>query len=277
MAIPLPEAVFLGVVQGIAEFLPISSDGHLALLQMLVGGEADAWAGGQPQTPAATFFLRIGTISAAILILRKRVMSSLTEGLRGVVRPSLLKDTQGGRDAVTVALATIPTVVVGLALKGASEGWSSSPTLVGACFLGSALAIGSTHWAPKGDKDTPSSLGAILVGVAQGAAVLPGLSRTGMALATLLWLGMRSERAFELAFLMSLPALCGAELVAAPHAFHGDDGIPALIVGACVAFVVGLGALQLLRGIVARRVVAPFAVYLVPLGLATLAWGYARP
>jgi undecaprenyl-diphosphatase len=268
MAIPLTEAAVLGFVQGVTEFLPISSDGHLALVQMLLGGQADL---------ATTVFLQLGTLGATLLVLRKRAAAALTEGLRGVFRPSLLKDTQGGRDAVVVAIATLPTGIVGLALREPSEAWSSSATIVGLCFLVSALAIGSTHWAPKGEKDAPPHWGAVLVGVAQGAAVLPGLSRTATTLAVLLWLGVRGERAFELSFLMSIPAIAGAEILEARHVLHGDDGGVTLIVGTAVAFVVGLGALRVLRGVVVRRAVSVFAIYLVPLSLATLAWGYARP
>jgi undecaprenyl-diphosphatase len=268
MAIPLTEALVLGIVQGVTEFLPISSDGHLALAQMLFGGQADL---------ATTVFLHLGTLGATLLVLRKRAVAALTEGLRGVFRPSLLKDTQGGRDAVVVAIATLPTGVVGLALKEPSEAWSSSPMIVGLCFLGSAIAIGSTYWAPKGEKDTPPHWGAVLVGIAQGTAVLPGLSRSAMTLAALLWLGVRGERAFELSFLMSIPAIAGAEILEARHAFHCDDSGLALILGTAVAFVVGLGALQVLRGVLIRRVVSLFAIYLVPLSIATLAWGYARP
>jgi undecaprenyl-diphosphatase len=268
MAIPLTEALVLGIVQGISDFLPISSDGHLALAQMLFGVQAEA---------PAIVLLHLGTLGATLLVFRKRLASALTEGFRGVFRPSLLKDTQGGRDAVVVALATVPTGMVGLALRGPTDNWSSSAAIVGVCLLGSALAIGSTYWAPKGERDTPTHWGAVLVGVAQGTAVLPGLSRCAVTLAALLWLGVRGERAFELAFLVSVPAIAGAELLGSRQAFHGADGGAGLVVAACVAFACGLAALRILRGVMMRHAVAVFAIYLLPLGIATLAWGYARP
>jgi undecaprenyl-diphosphatase len=268
MAIPLPEATLLGIVQGITEFLPISSDGHLALAQLLFGGQVD---------PAATVLLHLGTLSATLVVLRKRARSALVEGVRGIVRPSLLKETPGGRDAVVVAIATLPTAVVGLSLKNLSFGDSRSPTLVGFCLLASAVAIGSTYWAPRGERETPEPAGALLVGLAQGLAVLPGLSRSGLTLATLLWLGVGGERAFELSFLIALPAIAGAEMLEARSAFHGDLSVPMLVYSTLIAFVVGMGALEVLGGVLARRVVTVFAIYLFPLGLATLAWGYVRP
>jgi undecaprenyl-diphosphatase len=268
MTIPLLEEVVLDLAQGVTELLPISSSGHLALVRMLFGGDVDL---------VPTAFVHVGTLSAAVLVVRKRAVSAIVEGVRGVVRPSLLKDTQGGRDAVAVLLATIPTLVVGLSLRAASEAWSSSPTLVGACFFGSALAIGSTYWAPVHEKDAPGHWGSVLVGALQGVAVLPGLSRSGVTIATLLWLGVRGERTFELSLLMWLPAIVGAELLGARHAVDGTGSGVTLVVGAFAAFLSGLAALHLLRAVLLRRLVAVFAVYLVPLGIATLAWGYARP
>ena len=268
MTIALPEALLLGLVQGITDFLPISNEGHLALAQMLFGDGISL---------AMAVFLQAGTLSATLLGVRKRATGAITEALRGVVRPSLLKDTQGGRDAVVVLLATIPTGIVGILLRGPSELCARSPTLLGACFLGSALAIGSTYWAPPGKKDSPCHWGSILVGVLQGAAVLPGLSRSAVTIAALLWLGLPGARAFELSLLVSLPMLAGAKFLGARHDFHGTDSVAALLLGSCAAFVTGLAALHLLRVAVVRRLVPVFAVYLLPLGVATLAWGYARP
>ncbi len=269
MAIPLSEATLLGVVQGIADVLPLSADGHFALAQVLFGGHA--------ADPAAAAALHIGVLSATVVVLRKRARVAVVEGVRGILRPRLLKDTQGGRDAVVVALATIPTAVVGLSLKGLTFGGPTPATLLGGCFLASAVGIGSTYWAPSGDRPTPPHAGALLAGLAQGIAVLPGLSRSGVTIATLLWSGVAGERAFELSFLMWLPALAGAELLEARGAFHGAHGGLMLVYSACIAFVVGICTLELLRRLLIRRVVSVFAVYLFPLGLATLAWGYARP
>ena len=108
MAIPLGEGAVLGLVQGITEFLPVSSEGHLALAQLLYGGEPEL---------AATVVLHVGTLVATLVVLRRRVWSAVDEGLRGLGRPSLLRETPGGRDARFVAIATGPTLIVGLALR----------------------------------------------------------------------------------------------------------------------------------------------------------------
>jgi len=268
MAVPITEAVVLGVVQGFTEFLPISSDGHLALLQLLFGGEADL---------VTTVLLHAGTFAATLLVLRKRVGEALGEGLRGLVRPALMGETPGGRDALVVILASIPTAVIGLLLKKPVEVWSSSPTIVGFCLLLSALAVGSTRWAPRGATLTPSTVGALVVGLAQGSAVLPGLSRSAMTIATLLWLGVRSDRAFELSFLMSLPAVFGAIVMEGRHGLGGGGDPTAMILGTTASFLIGIIALLMLRRVLVGGKLALFAVYLVPLAVATIAWGHARP
>lgn len=268
MTIPFGEAAVLGVVQGITEFLPISSDGHLALAQMLFGTEPDL---------ATEVVLHAGTLAATFLVLREKVLRAIVEGLRLLVPRSGAAATAGGQDALATIVATIPTGIVGLLLKERVERWSSSPTIVGLCLLLSAAAVASTRWAPRGERDVPTLLGAVIVGIAQGTAVLPGLSRSATTIASLLWLGVRAPRAFELSFLMSLPAVAGAVLLEGRHGFHGGDPATTLLAGTAIAFVVGVGALHLLRRVLVHGKLALFAVYLVPLALATLAWGWARP
>ena len=261
----------------------MSSDGHMALAQMLLGEETSRAFGA---------VARGGTLGATLLVLRKRALWSLEEGLRGIARPSLWRETPGGRDALTILVATVPTAIVGLALRRSAEAWSSSPAVIGGCLLLSAAAVASTsvassaHRPGTAERDVPTVIGALIVGLAQGATVLPGLSRSAMTLAALMWLGVRAERAFELSFLMAIPVLAGTAILdaidaidahagAGAAAFSGDA--PALIAGAVAAFVVGLVALSAVRRIVIGGKLPLFAFYLVPLAIATLAWGYARP
>ena len=144
MAIPLGEGAVLGLVQGITEFLPVSSDGHLALAQLLYGGDAEL---------AQTVLLHVGTLVATLVVLRKRVWNAIEEGLRGLGRPALLKETPGGRDASFVALATVPTVLVGLALERQVGESFGSLTLFGACFLVSAVVVGRDEARAAGGED----------------------------------------------------------------------------------------------------------------------------
>jgi undecaprenyl-diphosphatase len=268
MAIPLGEGAVLGVVQGIAAFLPISSDGHLALAQLLYGGDSER---------VATVLLHVGTLAAVLVVFRKRLWNAIEEGLRGIGRPSLLKETPGGRDASFIAVATVPTAAIAALLRYQLGGSFGSLTLIGSAFLASALVVLVAAFAPLGTKTTPDWTGALLVGAAQGCAIVPGISRPALTIASLLWLGIGRERAYELSFLASVPAVVGLIALDARHALRGDEAPGALALGTLLAFLVGLAALALMRRVVESGKLHWFAFYLVPVAVATLAWGYARP
>jgi undecaprenyl-diphosphatase len=194
-----------------------------------------------------------------------------------LVRPSSFAKTSGGRDALVVVLASIPTAVIGLLLRDPVERWTTNPLIIGLGFLGTTAMLLVAQFAPRGDREQPSVVGALLVGVAQGLAVLPGLSRSGSTIAVLLRLGVRPERAFTLSMLMSLPAIFGAVLLESRHAFSEPfDAGPALL-GAIVSLGTGIFALELLRRIVNLGRFGWFALWVGPLALATIAMGQSWP
>src|SRR5262245_2875103 len=253
---PLFSATLLGVVQGLTEFLPVSSDGHLALAELVF----DVKEGNL----ALNVMLHAGTWIATLLVLWARVRPAIVDGVRAFASPNRFQTTSGGRDALVVILASIPTAVIGFGLRHAVERWTQSPFVVGLGFLGTAAAVVSTRFVRTGDREVPSIVGALLIGVAQGLAVLPGLSRSGSTFALAMWLGVRPERAFELSMLMSLPAVLGAILLEARH-LGGQTSITSAAVGAAIALVVGIVALLVLRRIVARGHFALFALWVIPL------------
>jgi undecaprenyl-diphosphatase len=266
---PFGEAMLLGVVQGVTEFLPISSDGHLALAEILF----DLGEGG------LTFnvMLHAGTFLATILVLKEAVLRAVRSGLPALVRPALFRETSGGRDALVVIVASIPTAAIGLLLRDPVEQWTRSPLAIGLGFLGTTAMLLGAQFSPRGNREQPSVLGALAVGFAQGLAVLPGLSRSGSTIAVLLWLGVRPDRAFTLSMLMSLPAVFGAVLLESRHAFAEPfPGAPALA-GALVALGTGVVALLALRRIVNLGRFGWFALWVGPLALATIALGQAWP
>lgn len=263
------EAVILGAVQGLTEFLPISSDGHLALTGMLFNFEARGLA--------LNVMFHVGTFVATLVMLWPRVKPALVDGVAAFVKPSLFVTSPAGRDALVVILASIPTALVGLGLRHSVERWTESPLAVGLGFLGTSAVLIASGFAKGGNDDHPGVLGALLIGVAQGLAVLPGLSRSGSTITLALFLGVRRERAFELSMLMSLPAVFGATLLEAPAAFADKAMILPAIVGAAVAFGVGIVALKLLRRVVIAGRFSWFAAWVVPVALATLAMARAWP
>jgi len=269
MSIPLGEAASLGVLQGITDVLPLSSSGHRLLAHLLFGHAADV---------TLTLLLNVAVLVATVVVVRRRAWTALEEGLRGLARPALLGETPGGRDAVFVGVATLAAVFVGFALRKELDGSAASSLyVVGACLLVTAIAVLSTRFAAAGSMTSPGWVTAVVVGLAQGCALVPGLSRSGLTIASLLWMGVSAERAFELSFLVSLPALAGAIVFEAPGAFHTSESVVSLGTGALLAFAFALASLLALRRVTESGKIHWFAVYLAPLAVATLAWGYARP
>ncbi len=253
----------LGVVQGLTEFLPVSSSGHLAVGQMLFGiTEGNL-------TLSVT--LHAGTLLATLLYFRRRIGVMFIDVVYGLGSPAKTLQSSGGRDTAVVFLASLPTALIGLGMEPMVEHWTTEPGIVAAGFLVTAALLVATIWLPGGDREVPTHWGALILGVAQGIAVLPGISRSGTTMAVLLALGVRSSRAFELSMLVSLPAVLGAfvleftkDLSTAVPAWH-------LVFGAAVAFAVGLGALELLRGVVTRGRLSWFALWVLPLAVVLMA------
>jgi undecaprenyl-diphosphatase len=265
---PLVEVLFLGVLQGITEFLPVSSDGHLALGQMLFGVD----------DPSLTLsvLLHAGTLLATLVVLRQRVFEVLGALVRGVRTPSMLTSTSAGRDALFVLVATIPTGIIGLLARDAVARWTASPLVIALGFFMTSGVLLSSRWAPGGTERHPTLGQAVLVGIIQGVAVLPGVSRSGSTIGAALWMGVRPDRAFELSMLMSLPAVAGAVLLELTHV-PSDGSLGLFALGAFVAFVVGLVALWALRQTVSRGYFSYYALWVFPLAMATLALAWAWP
>jgi undecaprenyl-diphosphatase len=262
------------------DMLPLSGNGHAALFDLLLGPREVA-------DPFETYVfspcvVRMSTWIAALAFFHEEAWAALSEGLRAMRRPSNLMATKGGRDAKTIVVGSTAMLTIAWTLRDHVGPWAREPGLVGLGFLISALAVASTFWAPRGDRASPTAWGALFVGAVQGAALLPGLSRPGVALASLLWLGLRAERAFVLAFLIALPAqgvLAGSCAISS-IGFPGPQAAwaPAFLV-VLIATTAGVAFLTLpwVRHAAVNRSLWGFSVYLVPLAVATLAWGYARP
>lgn len=269
MLSPFEQAIILGVLQGLTEFLPISSDGHLALAQMLLEVEDGGLT--------LSVLLHSGTLLATILYFRQRIAKVLLELWHHVRRGRLPAPASPGWDAVLVLLATVPTGLIGLALRDLVAQWTQEPLATGFGFIVTACLLTSTLWVRPGTLMSPTLVGALVIGFAQGLAVAPGISRSGITIVTALWLGVRSERAFEFSMLMSIPAVAAAVLLELLEGDTLDGHAIVLACGALTAFAVGLGALSLLRRVVSRGHLAWFALWVLPVALATLALAKAWP
>jgi undecaprenyl-diphosphatase len=269
MLSPFEQATFLGVLQGLTEFLPISSDGHLALAQMLL--EVDG--GGL----TLSVLLHTGTLLATLIYFRARIALVLVDLWQSLRQKRLPVAGTPAWDAVLVLVASVPTALIGLVLRDTVARWTEQPLATGFGFIVTALLLTSTLWTRPGSQLSPSLAAALLLGVAQGMAVAPGLSRSGATIVAALWLGVRSERAFELSMLMSIPAVAGAVLLESLGGDAMGGRVLPLSSGAVMAFGVGLVALSLLKRMVSRGHLAWFALWVLPVALATLALAKAWP
>lgn len=255
--------VIMAVVQGLAEFFPVSSSAHLTILGAL---------GGIKEDDALVFFLvlHFGTLMATVVFFWKDIL----ELAMGVMKGSRAAWRFGGLVATTTAL----TGAIGLSLEHLTRRLVTEPGVAGGMLLLTAVYLWCTKYLPKGTKDREriTWLDAALVGLAQGCAVIPGVSRSGSSISTGLARGLDRETAFRYSFLASLPAIAGAFLLEARHAFSaenphlGDD-----ILGVAISFSVGLVALYFWRRAVIKHGPHRFALWCVIAGLSGIAVAFA--
>lgn len=261
-------AAFLGVLQGIAEFLPISSSGHLSLAQ--------AWLGIDPSSAGHSFNIVVhaGTLLAVLLVFRR----DLLDLARGLFVPTEVPWARPMFGALV--LASSPLVVVLIpGVEDAVVAMEGEVRWIGAALLITAALLAFSHrtHAPHDDRHAPpSAKQALLIGVAQLFAVAPGISRAGSTIAAGLALGLGRARAARFSFLLSIPAVTAATLKEALEV--GQAGVGALPVGPfalgfVLSFLVGLASLGLLLRLIERLGMLPFVPYLIVLGLAALIVG----
>jgi undecaprenyl-diphosphatase len=275
----LLQLVVVAVLQGAAEALAVSPSGHAAIARLwLVRADAG---------PAIDAGLKVATALALGFAARKRLAAALGEGVRAVARPALLQTSPGARDAVVLLIASAASLatarLVALRIGIAIEALREAPVAIGLGLVVTGLGLGSTFFSRRRSSDGPTGEApsiplAALVGIAHGLAVFPGASRVGAALTVLVWLGVRADRAVDLALLITVPALLLAaakESVGAtiPGAFEPG----ALAIGMMIAFLAARLAATALRSLVVRRRLAILALWIIPLGLALLAYARALP
>jgi undecaprenyl-diphosphatase len=259
------KAVFLGLLQGLTEFLPISSSAHLRIFPELFG-----W-----QDPGAAFtaVVQIGTELAVLLYFRKDIWRIASTWLRSLFNPEL-RDTLDARMGWYVIVGSVPIVVLGVLLKDVIESdfrnlWVIGTALVGfGVILGVADRVGSQKRA-IGDLTLRSS---VALGLAQACALVPGVSRSGATISLGRLLGFDREAATRFAFLLAIPAVVGAGLYELPEIPHGENayGAWSTLVATVVAFVVGYASIAWLLRYVTTHSYLPFVVYRIVLGGFTL-------
>jgi undecaprenyl-diphosphatase len=243
------DSILWGLIQGLTEFLPISSSGHLVLVPALLGREGPDLA--------TSAMLHLGTLAAVLAYYRSDVA--------GILR----FDRPGRRLLTLLVIGTIPAVVLGLAFESKVEELIDNPRVVAGFLIVTGVVLLSTLLLRPGSRTvadvTPKDSG--LIGLAQATALIPGISRSGMTISTGMARGLNSTEAARFAFLLGIPAIAGAGLLSVAEMLSDGVGITLnIVVGTAVAAVAGYFAIALLIRLLARVGLAPFGIYCLFVG-----------
>ena len=274
------EAIILGLVQGLAEFLPISSSGHLALLQYFFGIEGES-------VLAFAVLLHLGTLISVFIVYWKDIWELILE------LGATIKDIFTGKGprinanptrrlGFMIIVATIPTAIIGLVFNDmfAAMYLSLLAIGIGLLFTGTILWLSERLGSGKYGVKEMKFRHAVLVGVMQGIAICPGVSRSGSTLVGGLFSGLNREFAVKFAFLISIPSILGSVILEAPAAFEqgtSPELILPIIAGVAVSAISGLIAIKAMIKLVTNKKLFYFSIYTWALGAAVILYSIFAP
>jgi undecaprenyl-diphosphatase len=265
-------AALLGAIQGLTEFLPISSSAHLILARFFFGWEAAEFG------LAFDVALHLGTLAAIIVFFWSDILQMI------VALPSCLSPDAGrsGRLIRLIAVGTVPAVLVGLFLNDYIESYVRSPGIAAVALAAGAMLMLIAERAGIRDRDEGSLTvrDAIVIGLAQASALVPGVSRSGSTIAIGMLLGVRREAAARFTFLLAIPVILAAAAKQAlelrHHTSAGPDPMPLFVVGALVAAVVGYITIKYFLRFLVRHRLDGFSYYRLALAALTVVWLYRQ-
>jgi len=252
------EALILGIIQGLTEFLPVSSSGHLEIGKALLGTEAK-------ENMLFTVIVHGATVLSTIVVFRKTILQLV----KGVLK---FKYNEEMEYFFLIVVSMLPVLVVGLFFKDEVESFFDGNLLfVGAMLILTGALLAFTYFSKPKEKNI-NYKSAFIIGIAQAIAVLPGISRSGSTIAVALLAGINKEKAAKFSFLMVLPPILGANLLTVKDIFEqpastGNISATVLIVGFLAAFLAGIAACTWMINIVKKGKLIWFAIYCVLAGL----------
>ncbi len=266
-------SILLGFVQGVAEFLPISSSGHLSIIQNLFKLQY-----AEEEHLLFDVLLHLGTLVSVCIVYRKELWSVIKDFISLIKQFSLPEDerrgpTPSGRLAVMIIIATLPLVVV-LPFKSKVESLYYNTTFIGIALLVTGFVLFISDKIRRGRKNEKNMTvkDAVVVGVCQAFACVPGLSRSGMTISGGILSGFDREFAVRFSFLLSIPAILGANILQLFSAFKSVDTklIPTYLAGVVTAGVVGYFAIRLVKSLSKKNKFGKFAYYCWAVGVITI-------
>ncbi len=257
------EAIILGVIQGLTEFLPVSSSGHLELAKSLLGDNSLP-----EESLMMTVVLHFATALSTLVVFRREVI----EIFKGLFQ---FKWNDEAKFSVKIILSMLPAAIIGVAFNDQIEAlFSHQVVLVGIMLIATGMLLFLADRAKKTERSV-SFGNAVIIGVAQAIAILPGISRSGATISTSVLLGIDRERAARFSFLMVVPLIFGKmakDLLDGGSAMAGMDVLP-LAVGAIAAFVAGLIACRWMIALVKKSQLKYFSYYCFVVGIAAILLG----
>lgn len=257
-------AMLLGLIQGLTEFLPVSSSGHLVLTQSMMSSF---------EQPGLLFdtLLHFATLCAVMIFFRKKI-KTLFIALSGLfIHSNRVTYYENKNYLWGIILASIPTAIIGLSLVHPVETYLSSPVYVGYALIVTSILLMLSDRAVGISKISKPV--AVVLGIVQGLAVIPGISRSGSTIAAALFLKIKREEAAEFSFLMSLPAILGATILQIRKLDSFDmELLPVYIAGMAVAFVSGLFGIGIMIQLVKTASLKFFALYCLCMGIVAIIW-----
>jgi undecaprenyl-diphosphatase len=265
----LIEAVILGVLQGLTEFLPISSSGHLALMQHFLGLK-------EPQV----FFdvmLHVGTLGAVVIVYHREIWALARASLAALVSPSFYRrpvrtvnDSPDLKLVWFIVLGSIPTGLIGVFFKDPLEALFVQPTTVAAMLIATGVILQLPRLRRKAPNHSLEAWQTPLIGAAQGIAITPGVSRSGSTISLGLLLGVAPQVAARYSFLLSIPAILGAAALKLRDVSEIAISPAVIAAGTLAAFIVGYIALRFLLVVLNRGKFSAFSYYCFAVGGAAL-------
>jgi undecaprenyl-diphosphatase len=258
------EYIFLGILQGLTEFLPVSSSGHLVIAQSLFKNFTQ---------PGILFdvMLHFATFLAVLIYFRKRVKEILKGILGFFIYRYRVTYYDNKRYIWGIFWASVPTGIIGLYFNDKAEILFSSTSIVGYCLIITSLLLYFSD--RKNPKSTINVQKSFIAGIVQGISVIPGISRSGSTIASLIYMDVKREEAAEFSFLMALPAVFGATLLQVKELSAVEmDMIVNYLAGMFAAFIFGIIAIYYMLIFVKRASLKVFALYCLILGIVSIIW-----
>lgn len=255
------ESLILGIIQGLTEYLPVSSSGHLTIVANLFGLNGE-------ENLAFTVTVHVATVLSTIVILWKEIVWLFQDLFK-------FKWNEGTKYIFNIIVSMIPVGIVGLFFKDQVEAiFGSGLLVVGICLLVTASLLAFSYWAKPRQRENISPWHAFVIGIAQALAVLPGLSRSGSTIATGLLLGNSKEKLAQFSFLMVIPPILGEALLDVKDmaeqgvsAAMGGLSASSLLIGFVAAFISGCFACKWMINIVKKGKLIWFALYCAIVGI----------